>query len=160
MIIIFVGKKVFIGLVQHICSNPFAEQHEGAYIKQWGILISLQSNKILEIRIFRNLFHKFPVWVLEPILDDQGTQRHTQRLCNVACIAWKQVGILYFKQIPGILSPTCIQRLAGFILSPMGWLKSRKDVCVLSAGLYIRAPYRLLFIKICKKTNGITRISL
>lgn len=105
MVIIFMGKEIFVCLVQHICCDPFTEQHKCACIKRWSILISRQSDKILKIRVFRDLLHEFPVGILEPVLDDQGSQRHTQRLCNITCIAWKQTGIFFFKQIPG--DPAC-----------------------------------------------------
>lgn len=37
----------------------------------------------------------------------------------------------------GIRSAILTRRLFGFILSPIGWLKSRKECCNLSSGLYM-----------------------
>ena len=37
----------------------------------------------------------------------------------------------------GMLSAIFTHRLSGFICSPMGWLKSRKECWVLSVGLYM-----------------------
>ena len=47
--VLFMGKKVFVSPTQHICGDPFAEQHQCAYVKRQGILVSGQSNKILVI---------------------------------------------------------------------------------------------------------------
>ena len=49
----------------------------------------------------------------------------------------------------GIWSASLIQRLSGFMWRPKGWLKSRKECCSLSIGLYIVLVPRML--KICKK---------
>lgn len=101
MAVTFMGKKISLCLAQHIVHDPFAEQHKGTCIKWQDILISRQSDKILEIWLFCNLFYKLSVGILEPFLDNQGTQRCTQRLCNIPCIAWKKIGIFFFKQISG-----------------------------------------------------------
>ena len=48
----------------------------------------------------------------------------------------------------GIRSAILIQRLSGFICSPIGWLKSRNERCNLSIGLYmIFAPLLVKFFE-------------
>ena len=52
----------------------------------------------------------------------------------------------------GIRSASLIQRLYRFMWRPKGWLKSRKECCSLSIGLYIvLAPICSKSVKNCKK---------
>ena len=46
---------------------------------------------------FTYLFHELPVRIMEPVLNDQGITRHTQRLCNITCAARVQIGIFLQK---------------------------------------------------------------
>lgn len=50
--------------------------------------------------VLRDLFHKFAVSRLKLDLDDQGSQRHTQRFDNIAGVARKKLSIFYFEFIP------------------------------------------------------------
>ena len=61
----------------------------------------------------------------------------------------------------GIWSASLIQRLSEFMWRPKGWLKSRKECCSLSIGLYIvLAPRMLKICKNCKKDDLFSSKSL
>ena len=61
----------------------------------------------------------------------------------------------------GIRSASLIQRLSGFMWRPKGWLKSRKECCSLSIGLYIvLAPICSKSVKNCKKNDLFSSKSL
>lgn len=152
--------KGIICLTQHIRGNPFAEQHQGACIKWRSVLISWQSNKILEIWIFCDLFYKLPVRVLETVLDNQRTQRHTQRLCHIACIAWKQVGIFYFKQIPWNFICHLNPAVVWIHVQSYGLVEIKKRCLCFICWLVHFGSLLLFMMKICKEMKRIISISL
>ncbi len=61
----------------------------------------------------------------------------------------------------GIRLAILIQRLSGFMWKPKGWLKSRKECCSLSIGLYIvLAPICSKSVQNCKKNDLFSSKSL
>lgn len=64
-----------IDLVDHIVWETFAKVNQEAWVKR-GIFLKLgQSDKVLGVRVFRDLTNRFTVAQMESLLDDERTKR-------------------------------------------------------------------------------------
>lgn len=64
-------QKVFICLHDDFMCQAFPEQDQCTCIKRRLFLIAGKSYEVLQIRILRDLFHKFTVRILKLCLNDQ-----------------------------------------------------------------------------------------
>lgn len=89
-----------------------------------------------------------------PMVPADATKCHRRGLPTFPVGLGNNSAYFSSKTSQGMRPARFTQRLSGFIWSPMGWLKSRKDCCDLSVLLYIFfTPVCSIFIKTARKTG-------
>ena len=90
----------FVDLVQHIFRKALSEFDQQRRHKRDLVLVSGQTDEILIVRVFSDLFNQFLIGIVILLLDQKRTECHPKRLCRHTGIARKQFCIFSFNCFP------------------------------------------------------------
>ena len=90
------GKKELVRLFKEAAVQAFAESHETWCSERALLLKRLKSQKELIVRVFGDGGNQLAVGEIHTLLDDEGTQSHSEWLGRASFLAREHTGILLF----------------------------------------------------------------
>ena len=121
-------QNVLVCFQDDLMGQALTEQGQCTCIKRRLFLISGKANKVLQIGVFRDLFHKFTVRKQKFLLYDQRTQGHTQRLRNISGTTGEKFCIFFFENIPGDPVSKTDPPVFGIHMHPKRLIKIKKGM--------------------------------
>ncbi len=158
-VIILVGKKILVYFHQHFYGNTFTKENQCTCIKRSFFLKAGKSDKVFRygFSAICSTSSRSENWNFVWMIRAPNAMR--RGLATLPVSLGNSLAYFISNSSHGIRSASLIQRLSRFMWSPKGWLKSRKECCSLSIGLYsVLAPICSKSVKNCKKNDFFVKI--
>ena len=90
---------------QGFCPEPFPERHQEGSRERAALPERFAPNEVLEIGVLTDLFYQPAVGQLLSLLDDEGPQRHAERLGRMSCLRREQLVVTGLLLHPAPVQP-------------------------------------------------------
>ena len=127
----------FIDLVQHLFRQTLAKFNKQRRHKRNLVFISGQTDEILIVRVFSDLFDQFLIRIVILLLNQQRTECHARGFAGIPVLLGNSIAYSASIVSHGIIAAFFTQRLSVFICSPSGYLKSVNEICFSLLNLYM-----------------------